>query len=271
MSPIRREATYYDSGQLKSEVVHFDDGRSSITRRWHENGALKSEAPFMDSQYHGVVRQWNASQRLLGESILENGTGIFRTWHDNGVMTSEAALRGGVPHGRMRIWDEVGEFTGDAFFINGRQVSRRKYDLSCDRDDSLPKYHPEDTASVDENAEATVPPSDLEVDYSSRCDAIEWLHGSSGQCVRTIGELPSVEDSISWVNEFIEGGANRVFVIYVQTDDDGGQNTGHLLIELPSEPRDRKRALEFCNEQNRLTGHRSVKDVGQQFVHVILD
>ena len=265
---------YYPNGQLESEVTYVGEEICGVTRIWHENGVLKEETPVKASRPHGVLRQWDSDGNLLDENEFVNGTGIDTVWYDNGQQKSELATYEGAPHGRGRSWDEEGELIVEQFYIVGRRVSKKKYLEACAKDKSLPQYDPNDKA-VAWGDKYRDPPIESHIvslkGFEGARNALEWLQESSEESLRTLGELASAEASIELVHEYLGAGAKRVLAVSIETDDDGSQNTGYMLVELPAKRAMRKAVLAMCNEQNQATGFSPVKDSGQKFIHVALD
>lgn len=117
----------------------------------------------------------------------------------------------------------------------------------------------------------TVNSSTSLADYPDAQDAVEWLAASNDESSRNLGELPPGKKSTNLLERFIKHGAVNVYVVNVQTDDDGSMNTGHLLVELPNDPKDRKRILKLVNQMNCQVGFDPESDSGQSFVLVALD
>ncbi len=269
----RIERTFYPNGQLQSETPYVGDKITGVVRRWHENGVLQSEMPKLGSLDHGTTREWSSDGQLFSSGEFNHGTGVFRGWYPDGRLKSETWVRDRIPHGRLRAWDENGELIAEQYFISGRKVSRKKYFEACEKDDSLPKYDPNDAPPTWADLYPEMPieaPNVSLAQYPDAREAVGWLKESSTDALRTLGELPSAEESIRLVEEFLVSGATRVLAVNIDFDEDD-QTTGQLLIELPDDAGPRKRALAFCNEQNQQCGFSPVTDAGQKFVLVGLD
>ena len=88
-------------------------------------------------------------------------------------------------------------------------------------------------------AHAGAPRSLLLEEFPDAEDAIGWLQASTAEHPRTLGELSSHGESLVLVNEFVKVGASNVFVVNIDKDDDGSLNSGHLLVEVPLESREK--------------------------------
>jgi hypothetical protein len=164
----------------------------------------------------------------------------------------------------------------EQFFTRSGRVSKKRYIEACKTDPTLPSYDAKGgSVPLMEQIEEPAVAHHLDSldDYPDARDALEWLKGVREESERRLGELPSAEDSIELVNEYLAAGAKRVYAVNVAVDDDGSEDTGELVVELPGPRAKKKRqqALDFCNEQNRNLGFSPIADTGQKFVHVALD
>lgn len=270
----RIERRFFQNGIVSSEVTYIGEHIQGVTRKWHDNGVLKSEVPMLESRRHGVVREWNSRGELLGECEFAHGTGTHRSWYENGRIKSEGSMRDGIPCGRLRSWDEDGELLVEQFIVSGKRVSAKKYLEACSKDPSLPRYEDDGARPVLEleTPSPPKPPAPLSLaDYPDAQEAVAWLQASTDDAPRNIGECPPGEESLKVLREFYDQGAVKVLVVDILLDDDGSQNSGHLIIELPEDPKDRKDALTLINEHHLECGFDPEADVGQRFSLVALD
>lgn len=276
-SEITYERTYFDNGQIRSERPYVNGKVHGVFRLWHENGVLCREVPQVEGVFHGLVREWGRDGRLKQECNFEHGSTVSRTYYPDGQLSSELPVRDdSYPHGIQRLWSPTGELLLEHFYTRRGRVSKKRYIEACKTDPTLPPY---------DSDHATVPLMDrLEEpavkyhldsldDYPDARDALEWLKGAREESERRLGELPLAEDSIELVNEYPAAGAKRVYAVNVVVDDDGSQNTGELVVDLPGPRAKKKRqqALAFCNEHNQSLGFSPIADTGQKFMHVTLD
>ncbi len=280
MEPVHPETTfertYYDNGQIKCERPFVDSAVTGIVRFWYENGAVWKELPQIEGVFHGLMRVWDPEGRLVGECKFERGAGLSRSFYPNGQLKSEIYVRDNTfPHGPLRVWSLTGQLVGEQFFTRRGRVSKKRYIEECKSDPTLPPC---------DSTNAPVPLLDQPQkpalhhlvslgEYPDARDALEWLKGAAEGAERRLGELPSAEDSIELVNEFLSAGAKRVLAVNVHEDDDGSQDSGELVVELPSRraTKKRRKVLDACNEQNQSLGFAPIEDSGQKYVHIALD
>jgi len=104
---------------------------------------------------------------------------------------------------------------------------------------------------------------------------MEWLSRQDG-VTRTLGEF-TAEASRRLVGGFTKVGA-LVFAVKVNQSIRGGlhvdevrENTGHLVIQLPSEPERRAKVLKLGGRHARRLGFDPTEDCGQRLLYVKLD
>ena len=112
-------------------------------------------------------------------------------------------------------------------------------------------------------------PSRLEDPRSKKAEALKWLENSDGK--NTLGELLSTEESIAFVKGVYEAGAEEVLAIEIDQYDGGYENSGKLIVRLPTDPLARERIVRWCAEVAEAQGYNGEKDQGQSQLFVSLD
>jgi hypothetical protein len=109
----------------------------------------------------------------------------------------------------------------------------------------------------------------------SPVDAMEWLSLQDG-VARTLGEL-TAGTSRKLVGGFTKAGA-VVFAVKVKRSIRGGldadevrENTGHLVVQLPSEPACRAKVFKLGARHSKRLGFDPTEDFGQRLLYVKLD
>lgn len=102
-------------------------------------------------------------------------------------------------------------------------------------------------------------------------EALGWLRIGGGK--NTLGELPDAESSLALVEAVHSAGALHVEA--VEIDDypqmGGRQNTGKLVVTLPSDPAARLRVFGWSAPIAASLGSDPECDSGQQYLFVALD
>jgi hypothetical protein len=101
-------------------------------------------------------------------------------------------------------------------------------------------------------------------------EALSWL--KAGGDKHTLGELASTSSSIRLVNTIYRAGASKVWAVEIDTYPNGSENTGKLVIELPSQPPLRSQVLAWASRKAKAQGFDEIiNDEGQHYVFVMLD
>ena len=108
------------------------------------------------------------------------------------------------------------------------------------------------------------------LDNPNKSEAFAWLDESTERSHRTLGELDS-NDSITLVDELYKTGALEVLAVDIKTYLDGSQNTGKLIIILPSDSMARTRVFDWEAKQSAALGYDPTPDFGQNSLFVLLD
>lgn len=99
-------------------------------------------------------------------------------------------------------------------------------------------------------------------------EAKSWLEGATGEEFRTLGEHDSTEASMAIVDQFYAAGAVTVLAVEIDRED---ENTGKLVIELPSDSARRESVLAIASQIAESQGFDAEPDTGQKYVFVMLD
>ena len=105
---------------------------------------------------------------------------------------------------------------------------------------------------------------------SRKAEALSWLRGGSAASFRNLGEMATTEESIAFVQHFYDLGAESVLACNI-VEYDNAQNSGHLLIRLPSDHAARVRLFAAEREHAESMGFEGEPDVGQEYLFMMLD
>jgi hypothetical protein len=108
----------------------------------------------------------------------------------------------------------------------------------------------------------------LEDPDSKKAEALGWLKESGTN--NTLGELGTTGESIALVQAAYEAGALEVLAIEIDGYGDF-ENTGKLIVKLPTEKGARNRVLHWCGRIAVEQGFDPEEDTGQTHVFVMLD
>jgi len=99
-----------------------------------------------------------------------------------------------------------------------------------------------------------------------RANAIEWVQTPK----HTLGEMDE-EASRRLIAKLVRAGAAAIHACEIQSFDGDRQNTGHLVVELPTQAAVRLKLLKQLEHLARKGGYRGEADAGQQLAYVKLD
>ncbi len=106
---------------------------------------------------------------------------------------------------------------------------------------------------------------DLMKDYP-RKDAVIWIKSPKN----TLGEH-SHRKSTHLVAKLLKLGCQKIWACKIDRYDDGMENTGHLIVELPPSPKARQPLLEYIDQLASEQGYSGDFDDGQRFAYIKLD
>jgi hypothetical protein len=108
------------------------------------------------------------------------------------------------------------------------------------------------------------------INQKNSLEALSWLQ-TPAVGLKTLGELPTKDDSVTLVNELYSIGAVRVLALEICSDSEGNENTGKLLISLPVDVSKRSSLFDWCGECAEELGYDRENDNGQNYLFVMLD
>jgi hypothetical protein len=105
---------------------------------------------------------------------------------------------------------------------------------------------------------------------SSTAEALAWLRAGGETTFRNLGEMRA-DESIRFVQRLYDLGAEKVLAVKIDEYPEGA-NTGHLLVQLPSDDdAARERLFAFEREHAESQGFNGTPDEGQEFIYLKLD
>lgn len=248
-----------------------------LHREWHENGVLASEVYLKDAVPDGIGRQWDKDGNLILSYEIKNGTGIQKAWFADQGCWAEISWVNGSMTGRHRTyWIDDGTVVGDIFWIKNRKVSKKRYFEACKTDPNLPRYEDPPAQAPSHVPPTTCPPADMDdlpksiLSSGNALEALAWLKEPSVP-ERSLGEATTQEDSIELVESLYNAGAVTVWVFDIDGELSEEQNSGRLLVELPSDPAKRESILAKCAEIGAEQGFDAEPDTGQYYTVLMLD
>lgn len=104
---------------------------------------------------------------------------------------------------------------------------------------------------------------------SNKAEALDWLRSASDTSLRNLGEMDAGE-SERFVQRLYDLGSEKVLAVEIADYADGA-NTGHLLVQLPSDDESRERLFSFEREHAEAHGFEGTPDEGLGYLYFKLD
>jgi hypothetical protein len=278
MPGIKIERNYHPNGKLWWEGSFENGILEGPNRHWHDNGVMSRDCSYERGLEHGVARQWNRDGKLLGEYLMDHGTGIEKSWYENGQLGRECSSVNGKLCGRFRCWFEDGDLVSTIYHINDKQVSKKKYDDACKSDPTLPRYGDDGQKSKlklpsTKYRKRKTPISEKERKQHdelilkfralpNQAEARQWLAEDEE---RNLGEMIP-EASREVIEDGYKAGATKIIAIDVNDE-----STNYLIVELPAGMSERRRVFEWNNELAQNSGFDPDADWGQNELFVFFD
>lgn len=224
----------------------------------------------------------------FAEEELPTGKKIFKSFDDSGNLLEETQMYGMLDIGIKYEFDG-GIKLGEMYFVKQKLVSRKRYEKArCDYSDmpasddevedvggELAKAARQERQQQKKAREEHKPNPEVAARTDSFCetmlqtghqeDAQQWIQSAG----HTLGELSHVK-SRNLVAKLLKIGAVRVTACDIDQYDQE-QNTGHLVVELPSEASSRKMVFREIDRLASQQGYRGDMDNGQRYTYLKLD
>ena len=218
---------------------------------------------------------------------LASGKVIARTFAPTGELVMESHTHGQLAIGINFSFDH-GRKVSESYFCKGRSVGRKAYEKAREQYPDMPR--PE-AGVVDGNAELrrlaaaerrrnkerAKTPANPEAGRSldefclrllreaRAASAPDWVSDE-----HTLGEM-SAPQSRKLVAKLQRLGAVAIHACQIDVSADGTENTGHLVVELPAEPAQRKALLDELGRLAQAEGYDGDADNGQRYAYLKLD
>ncbi len=223
-----------------------------------------------------------------------NGTGVYRCYVEDGTLVAEGWMQNGEQVGWLKSYDSDGTLLMEKFWHRCKILSKKQYHKLCDKNPEMPRFDDAKEYSFitaadlklerqvqQKQAQALLKVDNTESrkEHEEFCqkrlaegnprEVVEWLSGEpKGQ--NTLGELATNKESLKLARKLYSIGAVKVLAIEIGKNE-RGENSGKLVIVLPSEPEPRKRIFRWSSKQAREQGFDPDVDIGQEHLFVMLD
>lgn len=117
---------YYQNGKPQMKINYINDTLNGETVSWYENGNMQSRYNVRDDQYEGLFETFNVYGVLIKAEHYKEGVlhGTLKQWYDSGKIFVEGGYNKGMFHGKWITYYENGVVGSLAEFDNGSGIQR---------------------------------------------------------------------------------------------------------------------------------------------------
>ncbi len=127
--PTGVAVNYYEDGKKASEVIYKDGQKDGEERQWYPDGKDKKLTVYTAGDMNGVVKEWYANGNLMKEETYVNNAldGLYTTYHENGKKESEYTYKDSKIEGEKQEWYENGRLAAKATYEKGVLIEGTRY------------------------------------------------------------------------------------------------------------------------------------------------
>jgi hypothetical protein len=221
---------------------------------------------------------------------LSSGKTIIRRFDDNDGSLLEETQGYGIPEIAIKCSFCKGVKTDELYFAKRRMVSRRTYEKARvdyadmpPADGTIEDWGAELLRGMAEERQQHRTEASKHIpdpDKAQKSDAFCTSMMERGKCnevrkwIKTKNHTLGEQDwsgSRNLVRRLDSLGCLNIYACEIHADEDGRENTGHLVIELPKTQPERKKVLKKIDSLAREQGYEGPQDDGQRYAYVGLD
>ena len=102
---IETKTTYYENGEVLSEINYKDENRDGQCIYYWENGQVFSEVNFKAGKTEGLYKSYYENGQLkeegnykyTDEGVYSRKDGTWKTYYKNGQLKIESTIKDGIP------------------------------------------------------------------------------------------------------------------------------------------------------------------------------
>jgi hypothetical protein len=228
-------------------------------------------------------------EHTFNHEQLPSGKVIIRHFDGEGALVEETHAYGTLDVA-IKYDFRAGTKVDESYFAKRRMVSRRTYEKARAAYEDMPVADAslEDSGAALLRAAATeqrerrleAKRHQLDPDKARRLDAFcssLLKKGKTEDAATWIGKKKHTLGEQNWgsskrlVGRLVALGCVRIHACQIDVYEDGCENTGHLVIELPMEPEVRSKILKAIDRLASELGYSGDFDDGQRYAYVKLD
>ena len=120
------QRTYWDNGQLKSEMRYVDGKLDGPYKTWYDNGQVFQDGQYADGMMDGSWLIFYPQGQLAARAQYEKGTGKQTCYNEEGCMIMEVSYVDNLKHGKEIRYAFDGAVLQVVEYERGKIVSENK-------------------------------------------------------------------------------------------------------------------------------------------------
>lgn len=117
---VEVKKTYWENGNLKSELQYEDSLLNGVCRWYMANGKPQMEVTYRANKMDGLLTRWYDNGNVMEEAWYKDGVqdSIYRYYSINGILVTEANYVNGKLNGDYKRWYENGQVFQDGQYVD---------------------------------------------------------------------------------------------------------------------------------------------------------
>ena len=117
---VEVKKSYWENGNLKSELQYEDSLLNGVCRWYMANGKLQMEVTYRDNKMNGLLTRWYDNGNVMEEAWYKDGVqdSVYRYYSINGFLETEAYYVDGKLNGDYKRWYENGQVFQDGQYVD---------------------------------------------------------------------------------------------------------------------------------------------------------
>ena len=101
---IETKTSYYENGNVLSEINYKDGKRDGLCRYYWKNGQILSEVNYKAGKTNGLYKSYyedgqlneEGNYKYTDEGVYSRKEGIWKTYYENGQLKAESTIKDGI-------------------------------------------------------------------------------------------------------------------------------------------------------------------------------
>ena len=100
-------------------------GQSDIEKTYYENGNLQSEITTLNGISNGIAKLYYESGKIRTKGFYIDGkeNGIWNIYYENEILKIEGEWKDSKPNGIWKYYDEYGQLVKISKYLNGKLIN----------------------------------------------------------------------------------------------------------------------------------------------------